>query len=180
MNDEPIWRNGGFVADEWTRYSAEAGLPPAGQPLLVPFAAFTAEPERFVGYSGPLGVEVAAGEAVGKLEPYLWRLSLVSLIFPKFHDGRSYSAARLLRERYAYKGELRASGDVLSDQIQLMRRCGMSSFEVSHGPTRAALAAGHLAEMRHFYQSMPNAPEAPAGARPWVRQPAVRREQSSA
>ena len=66
---------------------------------------------------------------------------MVALAFPKFSDGRSYSAARLLRERLGYKGELRATGDVLADQIPLMRRCGILSYEVRHAPTRAALAA---------------------------------------
>ena len=73
---------------------------------------------------------------------------------------------------YGFKGELRAVGDVLADQIPLMRRCGIASFEVRHAPTRAALAAGRLAEMHHFYQPIPTAREAPAGTRPWLRQPA--------
>ena len=113
-----------------------------------------------------------AGEPVHTLEPYLWRLSLIALAFPKFHDGRSYSAARLLRERYHFRGELRAVGDVLQDQIPLMRRCGIDSFEVKHEPTRAALTEGRLPEMHRFYQPIPTAPhEAPAGTRPWLRQP---------
>ena len=89
---------------------------------------------------------------------------------PKFSDGRSYSTARLLRERLGFKGELRAVGDVLADQIPLMRRCGIESFEVKHAPTRAALFAGKLAEMHHFYQPIATAPrEVPAGTRPWLQ-----------
>jgi phosphoadenosine phosphosulfate reductase len=171
MSEAPIWRNGGFEPDEWTRYAPDAAPPPAA-PMLVPYAAFLAEPERFLGHNGPLGIEVSAGEPVGALEPYLWRLTLIALVFPRFSDGRSYSAARLLRERFGYEGELRAVGDVLADQIPLMRRCGVLSYEVHHAPTRAALAAGRLAEVRHFYQPIPNQPEAPAGTRPWLRQPA--------
>jgi phosphoadenosine phosphosulfate reductase len=169
----PIWKNGAFQADDWSRYDPEAGLPASNQPLLIPFAAFHAETERFIGYGGPLGVELAAGDSARALEPYLWKLSLIVLIFPKFHDGRSYSAARLLRERFHYQGELRAAGDVLSDQIPLMRRCGILSYDVRHGPTRAALEAGRLAEVRRFYQPIPNQPEVPAGTRPWLRQPAT-------
>jgi phosphoadenosine phosphosulfate reductase len=167
----PIWRNDAFHADEWVRFVADAELP-AGRALLVPYSAFSAEAEKFLAHDGPLGVEVAAGEAAHALEPYLWRLALIALAFPKFHDGRSYSAARLLRERYGYKGELRAVGDVLADQIPLMRRCGILSYEVRHAPTRAALASGRLAEVRRFYQPIPNQPEIPAGTRPWLRQPA--------
>ena len=82
-------------------------------------------------------IEVASGEAVDALAPYLQRLALIALAFPKFSDGRAYSSARLLRERLGFTGELRAIGDVLADQIPLMRRCGITSFAVSHAPTRA-------------------------------------------
>ena len=64
------------------------------------------------------------------LQPWLDRLSLIALVFPKFRDGRAYSQARLLRERYAYRGELRATGDVLRDQFQFLVRAGFDAFEV--------------------------------------------------
>ena len=107
----PPRRSGGTAPSTPTNGCARPPMPasrPPATPLLVPLALFLAEPERFVGYDGPLGVEVSAGEAVQPLEPYLWRLAMVALAFPKFSDGRSYSAARLLRERLGYKGELRA------------------------------------------------------------------------
>lgn len=168
----PIWKDGSFRPDEWTRLQADAGLPLPGGPLLVPLATFLPEPDRFTGRNEPLGVEVQAGESVAPLQPHLMRLALIALVFPKFSDGRAFSAARLLRERYGYRGELRAVGDVLSDQIPLMRRCGVDSFEVTHGPTRTALEEGRLPEMHHFYQPIPTAPaeQVPAGTRPWLRQ----------
>lgn len=172
MTDAPIWRDGAFEADDWVRFAPEAELPSGGASLLVPLAAFLADSDPFLGYNGPLGVEVAAGESVEPLRPHLRRLALIALGFPKFSDGRSYSAARLLRERFGYRGELRAVGEVLADQIPLMRRCGILSYDVRHAPTRAALAGGRLAEVRHFYQPIPNQPEVPAGTRPWLRQPA--------
>lgn len=171
--DAPIWRDGRFVADTWTRLAADAEAFPAGAAVLVPFGLFLAEPERFLAHDGPLGIEAQAGEPVRELAPHLARLSLIALAFPAFSDGRSYSAARLLRERLGYEGELRAVGDVLADQIPFMRRCGITSFEVRHAPTRAALEAGRLAEVKRFYQPIPTAPaEAPSGTRPWLRQPA--------
>jgi uncharacterized protein (DUF934 family) len=173
MTDAPIWTDGRFEADTWTRLDTESDTLSEGEALLVPLASFLADTDRFLGHNGPLGVEVQAGEDVGALEPYLWKLSLIALAFPSFSDGRSYSAARLLRERMKFQGELRAVGDVLSDQIPLMRRCGITSFEVTHGPTRAALEAGRLAEVKRFYQPISDAPgEVPAGTRPWLRRPA--------
>lgn len=55
---------------------------------------------------------------------------LIALDFPAFKDGRCYSHARLLRERYDYQGELRAVGDVLRDQLFFMKRCGIDSFQL--------------------------------------------------
>jgi phosphoadenosine phosphosulfate reductase len=168
---DPIWRDGAFHADEWARLVPDAPSPAGDIPLLVPLKDFLADPARFLVRNGALAVEVAAGEAVDALAPYLHRLSLIAVSFPKFSDGRSYSTARLLRERLGFSGDLRATGDVLADQIPLMRRCGITSFAVTHPPTRAALQAGRLAEMHHYYQPVPTAPhEAPAGTRPWLRQ----------
>ncbi len=72
-----------------------------------------------------------------------WRVSPRSPSpFPAFTDGRGYSTARLLTERYDYQGELRAVGDVLTDQIPFMRRCGFNALVVTHEPTRKALQDG--------------------------------------
>ena len=169
----PIWRDGRFGPDEWRHFTPGEDLPSDGKKLLVPLAAFAAEPDRFLGYTGQLGVEVLPGESIEPLLQHLSRVALIALAFPKFSDGRNYSTARLLRERHGYAGELRAFGEVLSDQIPLMRRCGILSYDVRHAPTRAALAAGRLAEVRHYYQPIPNQPEVPAGTRPWLREPAA-------
>ena len=72
-------------------------------------------------------VRLEAGEDARALLPYLDRLALIEIAFPTFRDGRGYSAARILREA-GYTGELRAQGDVLVDQLPLMRRCGFDSF----------------------------------------------------
>ncbi|HJT40909.1 MAG TPA: DUF934 domain-containing protein [Sphingobium sp.] len=83
--------------------------------------------ESFTGQSNSTAVRIEAGEDARELLPYLDRLSLVEVNFPAYGDGRGYSAARILREA-GYKGELRAVGDVLVDQLNAMRRCGFDSF----------------------------------------------------
>lgn len=167
-----LWKDGAFRADDFTGVAA-GEPPPAGRPALLPLAAFLADPQAFPADAAPLGVLVAPGEDVTPLVPHLPRLALVALSFPSFADGRNYSTARLLRERHAYRGELRAVGEVLIDQIPLMRRCGIDSFVVRHEPTRRALAAGHLPEVRHYYQPTGASREVPAGTRPWTRRPAA-------
>jgi len=72
-------------------------------------------------------VRLEPGDDARALVPHFGRLKLVEVAFPKFRDGRGYSAARILREA-GYTGELRAAGDVLVDQIGFMRRVGFDSF----------------------------------------------------
>jgi len=83
--------------------------------------------DAFLGQSNATAVRLESGEDARALLPQLGQLALVEVSFPTFRDGRGYSAARVLREA-GYKGELRAAGDVLVDQLPLMRRCGFDSF----------------------------------------------------
>lgn len=81
----------------------------------------------FSDQSNSSAVMIEAGDDARDLLPYLGRLALVVIDFPRFRDGRGYSSARILREA-GYEGEIRAVGDVLVDQIWHMRRCGFDSF----------------------------------------------------
>lgn len=83
--------------------------------------------DAFLGQTNATAVRLEAGEDARALIPQLGQLALVEVSFPTFRDGRGYSAARVLREA-GYTGELRAAGDVLVDQLPLMRRCGFDSF----------------------------------------------------
>ena len=100
-------------------------------------------------------VRVEAGEDVRKLIPHFNRLKLVEISFPRFRDGRGYSAARILRES-GYTGELRAEGDVLVDQILFMRRCGFDSFAPDHAIDQAA-AERALTRYEYVYQDAADA-----------------------
>ena len=82
-----------------------------------------------------MGVRLESGEEVEALAYDLPRIALVALAFPKFRDGRHYSNARVLRERYGFKGEVRAVGDVLREQAGFMVRCGLDAFEPADGST---------------------------------------------
>ena len=83
--------------------------------------------DAFLGQSNATAVRLESDEDARLLLPHLGRLALIEVSFPKFRDGRGYSAGRILREA-GYTGELRAAGDVLVDQIPLMRRCGFDAF----------------------------------------------------
>lgn len=95
-------------------------------------------------------VRIEAGDDARALLPHLGQLALVEVSFPTFRDGRGYSAARVLREG-GYTGELRAAGDVLVDQLPLMRRCGFDSF-APEAPIDAEVLKRSLERYEHHYQ----------------------------
>lgn len=107
--------------------------------------------DAFLGQSNATAVRIESGEDARILLPYLDRLALVEVSFPKFRDGRGYSTGRILREA-GYTGELRAQGDVLVDQIPLMRRCGFDSF-APEAPVDEAVLAASLARYEVHYQA---------------------------
>jgi uncharacterized protein (DUF934 family) len=106
--------------------------------------------DAFLDQTNSSAVRIEAGEDVRQLIPHLDNIALVEVDFPRFRDGRGYSSARILREA-GYKGELRAAGDVLVDQIDHMRRCGFDSF-APNGPIDPAVLKASLERYEYRYQ----------------------------
>ncbi len=111
--------------------------------------------DAFLGQEQASAVRIEAGEDARHLIPHLGRVQLVEIDFPRFRDGRGYSSAKILREA-GYTGEIRASGDVLVDQMLFMRRCGFDSFAPEAPVDRATLDAS-LARYDHVYQAAADA-----------------------
>lgn len=99
----------------------------------------------------PVGVRLTSAQTPDRIADDLERLAVVALEFPTFRDGRAYSSARILRQRYGYQGELRAVGNVLRDQLMFMHRCGFNAFEIA-GEDAAAQFRQALAEIGFWYQ----------------------------
>jgi uncharacterized protein (DUF934 family) len=125
----PLVKGGRIVADDFIRVEDGAELPASGN-VLVPAARFLADHAEYAGRDGAVGVIWPNNKNIAELAPYLDKLALVVLVFPGYRDGRAYSQARLLRERYGYRGEMRATGQVLRDQFLFLLRAGFDSFEV--------------------------------------------------
>ena len=163
-----LYRAGRFEPDDWTVIAADAPVPAEGKALL-PLARWIAERDAFAGDNRPLGVIVQPGEDVRALAPDLSRLAVIALAFPAFTDGRGYSSARILREELGFRGELRATGDVLLDQVPHFHRCGFDALVITNGPTRAALTRGHIPDVALRMQPTGVGDEVAAGGRPWRR-----------
>ena len=146
----PLVKGGDIVADEFVHLADDADIPADGA-VLISAERFLAGIDAALSRKAKTGVIWPNNRDIDELVPHLDKLAAVALVFPIFRDGRAYSQARLLRERYAYKGELRATGQVLRDQFMFMLRAGFDSFDVKKDSDAKAFAeASHRFSV--FYQ----------------------------
>jgi uncharacterized protein (DUF934 family) len=164
----PLWRREGFVEDTWAFLGDDAPIP-AEDAIVVSLKRWLEERETLSVRAAPVGVALEAGADAQAHLSDLTNRPLVALAFDKFADGRAFSYARILRDRRQFRGELRAIGDVLIDEIPLMLRCGFDSFDVTNEPTLQALRAGRLPGSPLHYQPSSAHDEAQEGTRPWLR-----------
>jgi uncharacterized protein (DUF934 family) len=141
-----LLRNGQVVDDEW-RYLAEIegdaapASEAAGADLIIPFDRWLAEREHWLKYAGRLGVVLQPAHKVELLAPDTGHFDLIGAEFSGPSEGRGYTQARLLRERYKFDGELRALGYVRHDQLFFLARCGFNSFELPANELTTAASA---------------------------------------
>lgn len=130
----------------WLRQAGD-GLPPAGTALLLPWASWLGDSAilHAKGYRvAPWLPPEADMEAVALLWERVADLPLVGIHFPQFTDGRGYTLARELR-RLGFRGELRALGQVLRDQLFFLEQCGFDAFALDPGEDPRAALAGFAA-----------------------------------
>lgn len=133
-----IIKNRAVVEDDWVVIAAdeEGGFPlpealPSG-PVIVPLSYWKTHGDALSATHGKasLAIWLAGDDEPADAVPYFDAVTLLAVHFAVFRDGRGISTARLLRERHGWKGEIRAIGDVLRDQLYFMARCGIDSFAV--------------------------------------------------
>lgn len=128
---QTIIKKNQVVTDKWILLAADTELNEALQTpqAIVPFALWQEHKEQLKNVQ-PLGIWLESNEAIEDIAEDLPHFAVIALNFPVFTDGRHFSSARLLRERYAYTGEIRAIGDVLRDQLFFMQRCGFDAYVI--------------------------------------------------
>ena len=132
--------------------------------MIVSLERWQAEREQLSGRNAPIGVRLDSNTHAESLAADVDRLDLIAVPFDQFRDGRGYSTARLLRERFGYTGELRAVGNILRDQLAFLERCGFDSFEYA-GRTDAAVALKAFDEIGVVYQTATDRRQSAAAAR---------------
>ncbi|HET8903663.1 MAG TPA: DUF934 domain-containing protein [Saccharospirillum sp.] len=144
-------KGGQHQEDPWTLIEEEAPIPATG-PIILPLALYQAQKPEWDAADRDIGVWLNDEQMAEDVTDSLDNLALIALRFPKFADGRGFSKARLLRERYGYKGEIRAIGDFLPDQVFYMGRCGIDAF-ACRTEDEAMIALALLSPFSVRYQS---------------------------
>jgi len=146
----PLVKAGRIIEDRFLRVLDDAPVPD-GVPAIVPASRLIADARELALRQAPTGVIWPNDRKIAELAPHLDWLALVALVFPTFKDGRAYSQARLLRERHEFRGELRATGQVLRDQLLFLQRAGFDTFEVTKEADAAKFAEA-VQRYSVFYQ----------------------------
>lgn len=158
-----IIKNGQIVDDPWQilRFDGEQtaesiALPDT--PALLPLAVWLARRDEILSRNSQTGVWLDSSEGPEAIAGDLEHFAVIGVNFPKFTDGRGYSSARLLRDRYSYRGEIRAIGDVLQDQLFYMKRCGIDAYALREDKDIAAALAS-LRDFSETYQAAVDQPQ---------------------
>lgn len=171
----PLLKNNTLIAETWTHAEAEGALPSGD--VVVPFSRLLKEWQQLSQRDVKLGVSLGNVDRAEALSTFLPKLQLIVLTFPAFNDGRAYSLARQLRQM-GYRGELRATGNVLPDQLQFMLQVGFDTFDIgerfSLATWQQASKLMSLAYQRGLYRRAGEAEiwtERHTDAEPWLEQP---------
>lgn len=163
----PLIKDRVVVIDRWTLLRDAKSLAdvPPGAAVIVPLALWQMERAALLA-RGDAGVWLAPTDDPAALADDIAALPLVAVDFPKFTDGRGYSIARLLRERHGFRGELRAIGDVLRDQLFALSQCGFDAFAL-RADRDATEALASFDDFQSVYTSTTKTRE------PWFRRRAA-------
>jgi uncharacterized protein (DUF934 family) len=145
-----ILKNTEVVSDNWILLDETAESLPTGN-VLLSYEQWQNFADQLSNHSGSLGVWLEGHAEIEQIIEPLLDLPLITINFPKFADGRGFSSARLIRERYNYSGELRAIGGFIRDQLYLLKRCGFNAFQFSD-ENELSDAAESLKDFSENYQ----------------------------
>jgi uncharacterized protein (DUF934 family) len=154
-------KDGVIVDDSWTLIAKTEGDAanaevPAGQ-VLIPVAVWNAQKEQLQNRTD-IGVWFDSDEGAELLGDDAKRFAVIGVNFPIFMDGRAFSTARLLRERYGFAGELRAVGNFMRDQLCYLRRCGVNAFAFANPEANLEEAVKSLSDLQEYYQASVDQP----------------------
>ena len=154
-------KDGAIVENTWALLAkpeadAAAVEVPAGQ-VIVPLSVWNAQKDQLQSRTD-IGVWLDSDEGAELIGADANRFPVIGVNFPLFMDGRAFSTARLLRERYGFTGELRAVGNFIRDQLCYLRRCGVNAFAFANPETNLEEAMKSLNDFQEYYQASVDQP----------------------
>ena len=154
-------KDGAIVDNTWALIpkpegDAASADVPAGQ-IIVPLVIWLAQKNQLQARTD-VGVWLDSDETADQLRDDAKHLPLIAVNFPGFMDGRAFSTARLLRERFGFTGELRAVGNFIRDQLCYLRRCGVNAFAFANPEANLDEAIKSLNDFNEYYQSSVDQP----------------------
>jgi uncharacterized protein (DUF934 family) len=164
----PLLKDGKVVDDIWAFVENGHELSPGGC-IVVSLGRFLSEHDQLLARNQLIGVRLVNSDDPALLAPHLDHLHMIEVQFPKYTDGRALSQAQLLRRRHGYKGEIRATGQVLRDQLRLMIRCGIDAMVIAEADAEGVYAVS-ASEFSEFYQSAADTSESVFVKRQKLRQ----------
>lgn len=150
-------KDGQIAADSYTWVDAATAVQngvltlPAGD-VLMDLDTLLAHREQVLRHSDRKGVQLKPDQFAETIADIASQLDLVAVEFPAFADGRGYSTAYLLRQRYGYTGELRAVGDVFKDTLFYQKRVGFDAFAI-RDDKNAEIALKGLQDFSEVYHA---------------------------
>lgn len=158
---QKLIKDGAIIENTWTLMAKpetdSANVEVASGNIIVPLAVWLAQKNQLQSRSD-IGVWLDSDETAEQLGADANSLALVAVNFPLFMDGRAFSTARLLRERFGFKGELRAIGNLIRDQLCYLRRCGVNAFAFSNPDINLEEALKSLNDFNEYYQASVDQP----------------------
>ncbi|MGJ3260955.1 MAG: DUF934 domain-containing protein [Rhodospirillales bacterium] len=145
----PLLKDGHIVEDPWIRIEDDADIADETA-VVVSLERWQNEADVLRKRNAPVAIALGNDQSPAEIEADLEAVDAVFLTFPAFTDGRAFSQARLLRQRLGYKGEIRATGNVLRDQYAFMQRCGFDAFEVADDADLAGWGRSAQAMTEHY------------------------------
>lgn len=139
-----------IIEDNWTHISDEDEL--TNGDITVSLARWKNQESDLRSYKGKIGIRLLPTDKVEDIADDLNKTNLIALEFPVFTDGRSFSQARILRNRYRFDGEIRALGNYLPDQVFYLSRVGIDAFELD-STEQLTLALSTMDDFTVKYQS---------------------------
>ena len=123
-----VLKDNRLIDDSWTLLTEDLESLPSGD-ILLSYSQWQTFSDQLDSHDGSVGVIIEGNADIEDIIEPLLKLPLIAITFPKFADGRAFSSARLIRERYEYTGEIRAVGGFIRDQLYYLSRCGFNAFK---------------------------------------------------